>query len=348
MLEFMQRALQIAQFGLGSVAPNPMVGCVIVHQNKIISEGWHMHYGGPHAEVNALLTINNPLILKEAEMYVSLEPCSHYGKTPPCANRIIEVGIPKVFIAMEDPNPLVKGKGIARLKEAGIQVETGFLEKEAGFINRRFICFIQKKRPYIILKWAETNDGFIDIERNRNEIGSFRITSAIADQQVHKWRTEESAILIGSKTGFTDNPKLTARHFPGKHPVRVVLDKNLEVPHTHYIRDNSTRTIIFNQLQNRTKSLIEEVQLDFNKPILNDVLAYLHSTGIQSVIVEGGAHTIQTFYNEGLWDEIRIIKSPDNLIRGKKAPQLNEGLSWHYSNLGRDLLSITYSVPFSI
>jgi len=343
MLEYMQRAIQIAQFGLGEVAPNPMVGCVIVHKNTIIAEGWHKKFGGPHAEVNALLDVKDKSLLNEAEMYVSLEPCSHYGKTPPCTNRIIESGIKKVYISMQDPNPLVKGKGIALLQDAGIQTITGLCEKNARFINRRFITYIKDKRPYIILKWAQSNDGFIDIERDEKQIGSFRITSSLADQQVHRWRAEEMAILIGRKTAQIDNPKLSTRHYPGKNPARVVIDKNLSIENSCHLYNNAVRTILFNNLQTRTKSLTEMVQINFEKPILNDVLSYLHNTGIQSVLVEGGAITIQSFYNAGLWDEIRILKSPDDLLKGKKAPDVDQGHNWTTSFIGRDRLDVTYA-----
>lgn len=318
----MLRALSLANRGIGNVAPNPLVGCVIVHQDKIIGEGWHEQFGGPHAEVNAIRSVQDKSLLKDSTLYVSLEPCSHTGKTPPCADLIIEMGIPKVVIATTDPNPLVSGNGIKRLRQNGIEVIYGILESRARFLNRRFFVFHEKKRPYIILKWAQSKDGYIDAAREKGEKGSIAISGPEAHQLVHQWRAEEASILIGKNTGMVDNPSLTVRLWKGKNPVRVLIDPMLELPGDSKLFNDEARTIVFNRLETRTIFHVDRIQLDFSEPILPRILEYLHFEGIQSVLVEGGAETLKHFINANLWDEIRRFSSKNELGNGLKAPEL--------------------------
>ena len=259
MQKYMQRALELAAFGIGNVAPNPLVGCVIVHNDKIIGEGWHQKFGGPHAEVNAINSVNNKQLLAESTLYVTLEPCNHHGKTPPCVDLILQYKIPNVVIATLDVNPIVSGKGVARLKENGVEVSFGILAQEAQFQNRRFITFHQKKRPYIILKWAQSADGFIDKKREIGEKGSFQISGKAAQIALHQWRSEEAGILVGKNTALIDNPKLNTRLWEGNNPVRIIIDTNLEVPRTHHIYDNSVRTLIFNRLERGGLYILEDL-----------------------------------------------------------------------------------------
>ncbi len=333
----MQRAFELAKFGLGHVAPNPMVGCVIVHNSTMIGEGWHRKFGEAHAEVNAIASVLDLSLLPNSTLYVTLEPCNHVGKTPPCTDLIIQSGIKKVVIATIDPNPLVSGKGVERLRNAGIEVTSGVLEKTARFINRRFITFQTEKRPYIVLKWAETADRFMDKIRAKNELGAFQISGSESTRMVHRWRAEESAILVGANTAITDNPKLSTRVWPGNNPIRIVIDPNLQLPGSSHLLDNSVRTMIFNRLQTKTVFNTEFIQLDFTKEILPDVLSYLHHEKVQSVLVEGGAATLNRFLSAGLWDEIRVIRSNNYLKEGLKAPEL-PGIDYTHEQAGEDLI----------
>jgi diaminohydroxyphosphoribosylaminopyrimidine deaminase/5-amino-6-(5-phosphoribosylamino)uracil reductase len=339
--KFMQRAFELAAFGQGNVAPNPMVGCVIVHNSRIIGEGWHRKFGEAHAEVNAIASVSEGHLLPVSTMYVSLEPCNHHGKTPPCTELIINSGIRKVVIATKDPNPLVSGKGIDRLRNAGIEVVVGLLEEAAQRINRRFITFQTEKRPYVILKWAETADRFMDILRPSAELGSFQISGEESHRIVHRWRTEESAILVGAQTGITDNPRLSARLWPGKNPTRIVIDPDLKVPPDSNLLDNSVRTLIFNRLQTKTVFNTAFIQLDFTREIIPDVLAYLHQEHIQSVLVEGGQSTLNHFLRSGLWDEIRIIRSNNYLREGLKAPEL-PSIEFTHHQAGEDVILVGF------
>ena len=337
----MKRALELAAQGMGKVAPNPLVGCVIVCEDRIIGEGFHQRYGGAHAEVNAINSVEDKSLLEKSTLYVTLEPCNHQGLTPACTELIIENKIPKVVIATVDPNPLVSGKGIERLREAGIQVELGLMEVEARWINRRFNTFHEKQRPYIILKWAETQDGFMDILRENGETGSFAISGKEAKTLVHRWRTEEAAILVGSRTVFIDNPQLTTRHWEGKDPVRIVIDANLKVPRTHRIFEDRGRTIVFNRLETRPIFNIEYVQLNFAEEILPRIMDYLSYEKLTSVIVEGGAATLGRFLELGLWDEIRRFKAPMKLEAGLKAPII-DGIPAETLQVGDDILEVYY------
>ncbi|MCL2027476.1 MAG: bifunctional diaminohydroxyphosphoribosylaminopyrimidine deaminase/5-amino-6-(5-phosphoribosylamino)uracil reductase RibD [Bacteroidales bacterium] len=295
---YIQRCLQIAQNGLGQVAPNPLVGCVMVCDDQIIAEGFHQKYGENHAERNAISLVNDERLLKKSTLYVNLEPCSHFGKTPPCADLIIEKKIPKVVISNLDSNPEVARKGVERLRNAGIEVITGVLENEGRFLNRRFFTYIEKKRPYIILKWAQSLDGFMYNETER------WITNDAMRNLVHKWRSEEPAIMVGTNTVLTDNPKLNVRACFGKNPLRITMDKNHKLPKNLHFFDHSQPTKIY-----ETTDLSE---------ILND----LYARKIQSLIVEGGAKLLQSFIEKNLWDETRILIGNKHLHNGLKAPKI--------------------------
>lgn len=329
--KYMLRCLELAELGLGSVAPNPMVGCVVVYENRIIGEGYTSPYGGNHAEVNAIKSVANTSLLKKATLYVSLEPCAHFGKTPPCTNLIIEKKIKRVVIACLDPFAQVNGLGIKRLLEAGVDVKVGKLEAEAQEVNKRFFTFHQKKRPYIILKWAETADGFVDKIRTDFSQPSLKITSEAANILVHKWRAEEAAIMVGKNTALLDNPSLTTRKYEGRNPIRVLLDGKLETPEDASIFSDEADTLIFTE---STKSKIRNLKSEIRSTKLEaisvenirdveSVLTELYKRNIQSVIVEGGPTLHASFYKAGIWDEIRRFVSPITIETGVKALQLN-------------------------
>jgi len=341
MEQYMKRCFELAEKGLGYTSPNPLVGCVIVHDHKIISEGFHRKYGIAHAEVDAINQVKNDSILQKSTLYVNLEPCSHFGKTPPCSDLIIEKGIPKVVICNVDPHEKVAGKGIEKLKNAGIEVINDMLEAEGRFLNRRFFTFHEKKRPYIILKWAQTLDGYMDKIREKNENGSFQISGKASQTQNHKWRADEDAILVGSNTALNDNPELNIRLVDGKNPLRVLIDRNLKIPSTYKLYNNTSRTLIFNQLESRDLFGNSRIQLGWNDNVLKNILEYLHFEQITSLIVEGGQTTLQWFIDQGLWDEIRQITAPFKLGKGLKAPHLNLKPSVT-QNLGSDRLDTFY------
>lgn len=319
--QFMQRCIDLAKVGFGSVAPNPMVGCVLVYNEKIIGEGFHQKYGGPHAEVNAINSVSDTDsgLLSQSTLYVNLEPCSHYGKTPPCAGLIVSKNIHRVVIGMQDPNPLVAGKGLQLLKEKGISVTTDILKKECRELNRRFLSYFEKERPYIILKWAQTNDGFIAPDDKVRK----QISNEISSELLHKWRSEEQAILVGYNTALIDNPELTVRLWKGKSPVRCVVDKQLQLPVTLHLFDKTTPTIVFNFLKDEDQGILQYIKLDFSTNWINQLLQCLHQKKIQSLIVEGGAKTLQMFMDSSLWDEARVFVSSNNWESGIKAPLLN-------------------------
>ncbi len=321
----MLRCIQLAKNGLGTTYPNPLVGCVIVYENKIIGEGWHEQSGMPHAEVNAITSVKNQTLLKDATIYVSLEPCSHFGKTPPCANLIIEKGIKNVIIGSMDPNPKVAGNGIKLLKDKGCNVVEGILEKKCSDLNKRFFTFFKKQRPYIILKWAETLDGFIS---PKNKIGKSPvwITNKRSRQLVHKWRAEEASILIGTNTALEDNPSLTTRDWDGNSPIRWVIDKNLKIPLEANVFDNSAKTIVITELRKENKEYLIYETIDFSKNIAQQICEIIYRYKIQSLIVEGGAKTLQTFIDENLWDEARVFKGIPLFKEGIKAPLINGNL----------------------
>lgn len=312
---YMQRALELAEFGRGKVSPNPMVGCVIVHQDKIIGEGYHKDYGKEHAEVNAVNSVKNQELLAEATVYVTLEPCAHFGKTPPCANLLVEKKVKKVIIATFDTNPLVGGKGIKILEEAGIEVETGVLEKEARSQNKRFFTQIEKNRPYVILKWAQTLDGFVA----REDFSSKWISNASSRQLVHKWRAEEDAILVGKNTAKYDDPSLNVRDWVGKNPLRLVIDSKLELPNSLKLFDEAVPTVCYNSQRTEVRGTLEYVKLNPGFQV-KDILEDLDQRKIQSLIVEGGSYLLNKFLVSELWDEARVFTSSIKFGNGIKAP----------------------------
>lgn len=313
---FMQRCLELAVAGFPDVIPNPAVGCVIVHGDQIIGEGWHRKFGGPHAEVNAIENVGDRSVLPFSVLYVNLEPCSHHGKTPPCAELIIKYGIKKVVVATADPNPLVYGKGIKMLRESGIEVVTGILEKEARELNKRFFCFHLNKRPYIILKWAQTDDGFIAGEGGKPVC----ISNEYSRMLVHKWRTEEMAIMAGTKTILNDDPALTARNWPGKNPVRVLLDSKLKLDPKLHVFEPNADVLVFNSLKNEIKNNIRFIKIDFNGNVPSEIAGSLFENGIQSIIIEGGTTLLNTFLASGFWDESRVFIAEKILNDGIEAP----------------------------
>lgn len=337
----MQRCLDMAIKGLGNVAPNPMVGCVIVHDNKIVGEGYHEQYGGGHAEPNAIKRVTDD-VLKESTLYVTLEPCSHYGKTPPCADLIISKGIKKVVVGNLDSNPLVSGRGIQKLKDAGIEVQYGVLDKECRELNKRFFTFHEKKRPYIILKWAQTHDGFISrLPLPENKEDNW-ITGKESKELVHKWRAQEQAILIGYNTALADNPLLTTRLVEGENPLRLIVDKNLNLPGHLYVFNNEAKTVVFNDIKTEEQGNINYVRIDF-KNTIQEILNECYKFNISSIIIEGGAQTINEYIQKNIWDEARIfVNTNKNFDKGILAPAI---LFNHISpiNVGSDLLYTLYN-----
>lgn len=315
---YMQRALELAEMGKGHVSPNPLVGCVIVVDDQIIGEGFHEQVGGPHAEVHAIRSVENEALLSQATVYVTLEPCAHYGKTPPCANLLVEKQVKKVVIATQDPNPLVAGKGIQLLKSAGIVVESGLLAEKARWQNRRFFTQIKKKRPYVILKWAQTRDGFLA----RRDYSSKWISGPLSRQLVHRWRAEEDAVLIGKNTAHYDNPSLTVRDWVGPNPIRIVLDPHCSLDPSLALFDGSQETLCYNALKSEKKDKLEFVKLS---PDLNpaELLQDLQNRSIQSVLIEGGRFVLNRFLEAGCWDEARVFSSPSAFGEGIQAPVLN-------------------------
>ena len=337
---YIQRCLELAQNGLGSTYPNPMVGSVIVHRGKIIGEGWHQKAGEPHAEVNAINSVKNKSLLTKSTIYVSLEPCSHFGKTPPCSDLIIQHKIPTVIIGTVDPNDKVAGKGIEKLQKAGIKVKVGVLEKECRELNKRFFTFHTKKRPYIILKWAESADGFLS-PLNKKEQKPVWITNVYARQLVHKWRTEEQAILVGTKTVLDDNPQLNARDWFGKNPIRIILDRSGKISEDYAVKKGSQKSIILTEQEILTKdeNCIYE-NLIFGEQLPEKVSNLLYQYQIQSVIIEGGRQTLQSFIDDNLWDEARIFKGNIIVHQGTKAPILKGEIVVKQKSINDELIII--------
>lgn len=317
---FMQRALYLAQLGAGRVAPNPLVGAVLVHDGTIIGEGWHREYGQAHAEVNCIRSVRpaDQHKIAESTIYVTLEPCAHFGKTPPCSALIIQHKIPKVVIACVDTFSEVAGKGIQQLRDAGIQVELGILEQEARWLNRRFFTFHEKKRPYVILKWAVSSDGFIAPENGRKVM----LSNALVQRYVHKMRHEEAAIMVGYNTALSDDPFLIDRFFGTQQPLRVVYDRDDALPDLLHLKTDGHKTIIYNQKRNAVKGNCRYVKPGETGDITAAILADLHQGGINSLIVEGGTKTLEAFIAGGLWDEAHVIKTPVETGGGIAAPNL--------------------------
>ncbi|MEX2596256.1 MAG: bifunctional diaminohydroxyphosphoribosylaminopyrimidine deaminase/5-amino-6-(5-phosphoribosylamino)uracil reductase RibD [Salibacteraceae bacterium] len=337
--QYMQRCFELAVLGSGHVAPNPMVGSVIVLRGKIIGEGYHKAYGKAHAEVNAINSVKDKSQLSEATLYVNLEPCSHQGKTPPCADLIIQHQLKRVVICNSDPFEKVNGKGIERLKAAGIDVKTNVLEMHGRWLNRRFFTFHNKQRPYIILKFAQTNDGFMDANRDYDsDEMPLKITRTEADRLSHKWRSEEAAILVGINTVLLDNPSLTTRKWAGKNPLRLIIDPDLQITADRKITNDENHTWIFNALKNDyCENNLCYIQINDPADFQNEILAYLHQKGIQSVIVEGGATTIRRFIESSLWDEARIFTGTMRIGAGVHSPEIT-GKRIVHEHIGEDLL----------
>jgi diaminohydroxyphosphoribosylaminopyrimidine deaminase/5-amino-6-(5-phosphoribosylamino)uracil reductase len=325
--KYMLRCLDLAMLGKGSVSPNPMVGCVIVYRDKIAGEGFHQQYGGPHAEVNAINAISNDELLKDSTLYVNLEPCAHHGLTPPCADLIIRKKIPRVVIGTTDPFSEVAGKGIERMRKSGIEVVTDVLKEECLELNKRFFTYHNIQRPYIILKWAQTLDGFIDINRKTESYGEPTwITGETALRLVHKIRSEEDAILVGTNTAQKDNPSLTVRRWNGKNPLRVVIDKNLRLSQDLNLFKGA-RTIIINSKYDLEKGSLSYVKIDFEKDIIVQILDLLYRQRILSLIVEGGKQLLDSFIESRLWDEAHIFIGNKFFFEGIHAPSFKGKLS---------------------
>jgi diaminohydroxyphosphoribosylaminopyrimidine deaminase/5-amino-6-(5-phosphoribosylamino)uracil reductase len=326
---YIQRCLTLAKHGLGSTYPNPMVGCVIVHNHQIIGEGWHVKAGEAHAEVNAINAVKDKSLLKKSTLYVTLEPCSHFGKTPPCSDLIIAEGIPKIVIGTVDPFAKVAGMGIKKLLAAHRTVTVGVCEEACEAINKRFFIFHRLKRPYVILKWAETKHGFIaPLEQKAGDI--FWITNAYAQQLVHKWRSEEQAILVGTQTAFKDNPSLNVRHWHGQNPTRIVIDQSLKLPQDLALFNKSQPTIVFHDeaLSKTDESNLSFKGIDFKHNSPEVILQHLHASGLQSVIIEGGAQTLQSFIDAKLWDEARVFTGQNEIEKGIQGPRLQQEPSY--------------------
>lgn len=319
--KYMARCLYLAKLGMSHTAPNPMVGAVIVHKDTIIGEGYHQKYGSPHAEPNAIHSVKDKSLLKESTIYVSLEPCSHWGKTPPCADLIVKTGIPKVVIATLDPNPKVSGQGVKILKNAGIEVSTGILAKEAQELNKNFICYFTKKRPYITLKWAQTADGFIDKVRKQQAEKPLKISNPVTEILVHKLRAENMAIMAGTNTLLLDNPSLTLRKWAGKSPIRIATDRYGKIPHNFNIKSGKEVTYIFTEKQPETIENTEFIKINFDNDDIDQIIDYLYNKNINSLLVEGGTQLINSFLKKNLWDEINIEISPLEIKNGIAAPE---------------------------
>ncbi len=319
--KYINRCLYLAQLGVSYTAPNPMVGALVVHNNRIIGEGYHRRYGEAHAEPNAISSVKEKELLPESTLYVSLEPCSHFGKTPPCANLIVKSKIKRVVIAALDPNPKVAGNGVRMLQEAGIDVKVGVLEEESRKLNKRFYCFQEKKRPFVLLKWAQTKDGFIDKKRTDSTEKALSISNSLTRLLTHKMRIENMAIMISTNTAMLDNPSLTARFWSGKSPIRIVLDKENIIPDNYHLKNQEIRTIIFISKVLASKENLEYIQIDdfYN---LELILQKLYERNIQSILVEGGSKLHTSFINAGLWDEANVEISTTEIFDGIKAPEL--------------------------
>ncbi|MCJ8155019.1 bifunctional diaminohydroxyphosphoribosylaminopyrimidine deaminase/5-amino-6-(5-phosphoribosylamino)uracil reductase RibD [Chryseobacterium sp. SSA4.19] len=315
---YIQRCIELAQKAIGKTYPNPLVGSVIVHNGKIIGEGYHHKAGEPHAEINAINSVTDKSLIPESTIYVSLEPCAHYGKTPPCALKIKELGFKRVVIGAMDSHDKVNGKGKKIIQDAGIEVTSGILEHECIELNKRFFTYHEKKRPYIILKWAESGDGFLD-----KDFKPSSISNALVNQFVHQLRADEHAILVGTKTALTDNPSLTVRNASGINPIRILIDFDLKVPNNFNLYSNDARTIVLNSVKEETESHIQYIKMG-KENFLSDLIKALYKEQIQSIIVEGGSFTLQQFIDAGLWDEAIVIKNKNlSLERGTKAPEFS-------------------------
>ncbi len=343
---YMRRCIELATTAAGYTAPNPKVGCVIVCDGKIIGEGFHRQYGEPHAEVNAIRSVHTPELLKRSTLYVNLEPCAHHGKTPPCADLIIANQIPRVVVGSLDPNPLVAGKGIARLRAAGCQVIEHVQEKECDRLNIRFMTFHRKHRPYVILKWAQTTDGFIDIIRDRQVTDRPNwITGLYERALVHKWRSEEQAVMVGTNTAFIDNPMLNVRQWHGHQPLRILIDRQLRLPRSLNLFDGSQPTLVFTEQQQPDASQVGYATIPFDEQLPQRVLDELYRRNVISLLIEGGTKLLQSFIDTGLWDEARVFTGNVCFGDGVKAPHMLIHPAKEYS-CGDSRLQIVENVSF--
>ncbi|MGI9553089.1 MAG: bifunctional diaminohydroxyphosphoribosylaminopyrimidine deaminase/5-amino-6-(5-phosphoribosylamino)uracil reductase RibD [Aurantibacter sp.] len=322
----MLRCIRLGKNGLGITRPNPMVGSVIVHNEKIIGEGFTSAYGGDHAEVNAINSVEDKSLLQRATLYVSLEPCSHHGKTPPCSDLIVEHKIPRVVIGVKDPHEKVAGRGIQKLRDSGCEVEVGILGDECREHHERFMTFHEKKRPFVILKWAESSDGFIAPDKGlrSNNSEPYWITNTKSRQLVHQWRSEEQAILVGTNTVLEDNPKLNVRHWEGKSPIRIIIDRDLKISEDYHVLDESVPTIVMTAKKDSDnhKEQIDYRIADFSKNLSKEICSLLYRENVTSLLVEGGAKTLQTFVDANLWDEARVFTGSTSFKAGTKSPIL--------------------------
>ncbi len=344
--KYIRRCIEIAKNGIGPAAPNPSVGCVIVCNDRIIGEGYTSPYGGAHAEVNAIASVKDKTQLSKAQIYVTLEPCSHYGKTPPCADLITSHGIPEAYIGLKDTHEKVAGRGIKKLESAGCKVTSGILEKECRELHKRFLTFHEKNRPYIILKWAQSKDGFIAPlqDQRSSEAEPHWISHPHSRQRVHQWRGEEQAILVGTQTVLADNPKLNTRLWDGKDPIRIFLDRTGRVNPDSHILDGSQPTLVFTEnTVNTYEEAAEAIGIDFSENIAAQICDALHTRNISSVMVEGGLQTLQTFIDANLWDEARVFTGTQNLREGIPAPT-PKGLKSYTENIHTDTLD--YILPY--
>ena len=322
--QFMARAIELAKLGMGNVSPNPMVGCVIVNEGLIIGEGYHREYGKAHAEVNAVNSVKDKELLRRSTLYVTLEPCSHHGKTPPCTDLILQHRIPNVIVGTVDPFEKVAGRGVEKLRSGGCNVEYSMLEDQCKTLNKRFFTFHREKRPYIILKWAQTADGFIDIDRSQEHYGQPTwITNDLARIAVHKMRSDESAILVGTNTAQKDNPSLTVRDWSGKSPLRLLLDKNCRLGADLALFNQIVPTVVYTAKECSSKHNLEFKQIEYDGSELNQILNNLYERGVLSLIVEGGQSILNSFIDSDLWDEARIFTGKCNFYNGVKAPVID-------------------------
>ncbi len=332
---YMQRCIDLAQKGMGAVTPNPMVGALLVYENRIIGEGWHQQFGGPHAEVHCIQSVANEdkQFIPQSTLYVSLEPCNHFGKTPPCSDLIIQSQIKKVVIACKDPFEKVNGSGIKKLEDNKVEVITGILEKEAIQLNKRFFIFHQQQMPYVILKWAESADGIIAKPQGK----PVKISNHITDKLVHKWRSEEAAIIVGTNTVLNDNPSLTTRNWQGKNPLRIYIDKRLRIDAKYKILDYSTDTLILNLEKNEKVGVNEFVMIHEETRLVEQLLQLLNKKGIQSLIVEGGTNLLQSFIESNCWHEARVIKNTELILQeGISSPTLKNKIRFKQESIRKD------------
>lgn len=340
--KYIKRCIELAKNGLGTTYPNPMVGSVIVLNDVVIGEGWHKKAGEPHAEVNAINSVEDQSLLKHATIYVSLEPCSHFGKTPPCANLIVEKGIRNVVIGIVDANSKVSGAGVSYLRDNGCNVVVGVLEDECFKLNKRFFTYHSKQRPFLFLKWAETKDGFIDKIRNKTDINSPNwISNKYSQQFVHKMRATEHAILVGTNTVLNDNPSLNVRTWFGENPIRIIIDRTSKIPSDYKILDGSIKTIVFSEVKHVSDSYGNVIfeRLNFGKNVSQQICNILYKYEIQSVLIEGGAQTIQSFIDADLWDEAYVFVGDVTFNDGLKAPKLKK-TPFEISKISNDILNI--------